>query len=124
VEATVCKQFRFEAAHHLPNHAGKCRRPHGHSYRVEVLARGVVKGATGESDEGMVLDFAALSHCWEPLHNMLDHRDLNAVLSFPTTAENLAGWLLEQLHESCPPVYAVRVWETASAYAEAMVASR
>lgn len=28
----LTKLFRFEAAHHLPGHRGKCARPRGHSY--------------------------------------------------------------------------------------------
>lgn len=116
--ATVCKAFRFEAAHQLPNHAGKCARLHGHSYRVEVEARGPVKDATGASDEGMVLDFGALSRAWQPIHDALDHQCLNDVLDFPTTAENLAGWLLRELRAVVPAVSSVRVWETANCWAE------
>lgn len=118
-EATVCKQFKFEAAHRLDNHSGKCQRLHGHSYRVDVMARGPIKERNGASDEGMVLDFAVLSTAWEPLHRMLDHRFLNDLFMFPTTAENLAEWMLEELHEQVPAVFSVRVWETASAYAQA-----
>ncbi|NES98612.1 MAG: 6-carboxytetrahydropterin synthase QueD, partial [Desertifilum sp. SIO1I2] len=37
-EWIIYKEFRFEAAHHLPHHDGKCRRLHGHSWvgRVQV----------------------------------------------------------------------------------------
>lgn len=119
--ASVCKQFRFEAAHRLDNHRGKCSRLHGHSYRVDVLARGPVKDINGASDEGMVLDFDELKQAWAPMHDMLDHRFLNDLFRFPTTAENLASWMLEQLHERIELVYCVRVWETATAYAEALL---
>src|SRR5262245_59282780 len=115
--ATISKSFTFQAAHQLPNHDGKCAQLHGHSYRVEVLVRGEVKPTNGESDEGMVADFAALSAAWEPLHDQLDHRFLNDVLEFPTTAENLAAWLLEELQQVLPQVYGVRVWETATSWA-------
>lgn len=59
--ATITKIFRFEFAHHLPGHHGKCARPHGHSYRLEVTIRGPIKEALGESDNGMVMDFGDLS---------------------------------------------------------------
>lgn len=117
-QTSVCKQFKFEAAHRLDNHAGKCSRLHGHSYRVDVMARGPVKERNGDSDEGMVLDFSVMSEVWEPLHRALDHRFLNDLFMFPTTAENIAEWMLGQFHDQLPEVYCVRVWETASAYAE------
>jgi len=116
--ATVCKVFRFEAAHKLPNHDGKCKNLHGHSYRVEVEAAGEGGPADGRADEGMVLDFAVLKAAWAPLHARLDHKFLNDVLEMPTTAENLAGYLLGELRVTVPEVTAVRVWETAGAWAE------
>lgn len=119
MRATVCKTFKFEAAHQLPNHDGKCRNLHGHSYRVEVEAEGPVRRSDGEPDEGMVLDFAVLKAAWLPLFQQLDHRCLNDVIDdCPTTAENLAGWLLSELRAVVQEVTAVRVWETAGAWAE------
>ncbi|WP_218032189.1 6-pyruvoyl trahydropterin synthase family protein [Dictyobacter kobayashii] len=55
--AIITKEFAFEAAHHLPNHRGKCRRPHGHSYRLQISLRGPILQAPGESSDGMVMDF-------------------------------------------------------------------
>ena len=57
MRAVIRKTFRFDAAHSLPDHAGKCRGLHGHSYRVELCFQGEVKPARGEPDDGMVLDF-------------------------------------------------------------------
>jgi 6-pyruvoyltetrahydropterin/6-carboxytetrahydropterin synthase len=116
--ATIAKTFSFEAAHQLPNHAGKCAQLHGHSYRVEVRCYGDVNGETGDSDEGMVLDFATLKEAWQELHVQVDHRCLNDVLPFPTTAENLAGWVLTEMHRRVPQVVSVRLWETAGCWAE------
>ena len=59
--AIITKIFRFESAHHLPGHHGKCARPHGHSYRLEVTIHGPIKHAPEESDYGMVMDFGDLS---------------------------------------------------------------
>jgi 6-pyruvoyltetrahydropterin/6-carboxytetrahydropterin synthase len=119
--ATICKAFRFEAAHQLPHHDGKCAHLHGHSYVVEVFAAGEVKGATGEPDEGMVMDFARIKELWQPIHTALDHHHLNEVLldlNDVTTAENLAGWMLNLLHRQEPRVTAVRVYETATSWVE------
>ncbi len=51
----VTRSFSFEAAHQLPWHPGKCRRLHGHNYRLEVT----VQGPVGEN--GVVMDFDDLS---------------------------------------------------------------
>lgn len=118
MEATISKTFRLEAAHQLPNHQGKCARLHGHSYRVEIRVTGDVKAANGDQDEGMVVDFAEVNEVWGPLHRRLDHQLLNDQVDFPTTAENLAGWLLSQLRAEEPLVCAVRVYETAGSWAE------
>lgn len=118
LHATIAKSFRFEAAHQLPHHAGKCAGLHGHSYLVQVRAHGPVDQGSGESSEGMVLDFGELKAAWQELYERLDHRFLNDVLDFTTTAENLAGYLLEVLHGRVAQVCAVRVYETTSCWAE------
>lgn len=59
--ASITKIFRFEAAHHLPDHQGKCARLHGHSYKLEVMLRGAIKDSVGASDNGMVMDFGDIS---------------------------------------------------------------
>lgn len=119
--ATIGKRFRLEAAHRLPHHDGKCAHLHGHSYQVEVQVHGDIKPRTGDSDEGMVLDFARVRDAWDPLHRLLDHRNLNDVVPaqyLPTTAENLARYLLDALRAQLPDVAAVKVWETESSWAE------
>ncbi len=88
----IWREFRFEAAHFLPlvpeDH--KCRRLHGHSYRVRLEVEGLV------GKDGMVADFADLKRAWESLHTQLDHRCLNDVIDNPTS-ENLAIWIANQL---------------------------
>jgi 6-pyruvoyltetrahydropterin/6-carboxytetrahydropterin synthase len=116
----IGKTFRFEAAHHLPNHEGKCARPHGHSYRVDIELAGTPRPADGSSSEGMVCDFADVSEAWFPLHALLDHRDLNDVLPEryqPTTAENVACFIAAELSGELGGLAAVTVWETATSWA-------
>jgi 6-pyruvoyltetrahydropterin/6-carboxytetrahydropterin synthase len=36
----LAKEFRFEAAHQLPYHDGKCARLHGHSWHGVVYVAG------------------------------------------------------------------------------------
>lgn len=115
---TIIKEVRFEAAHQLPNHSGKCARPHGHSYRAELAFFGPISDEAGAPDEGMVLDFDAISTFWKSeLEPQLDHRDLNAQLPdgyHPTTAEHVALFLYDSLADGGFPVVWVRVWETAT----------
>lgn len=102
------KQFRFESAHLLPNvpEGHKCRRLHGHSYRVTIWVRGDVG-----DESGWVMDFAELSAAFAPLHEQLDHRYLNEVdgLENPTS-ERLAIWIWERL--ALPGLARVDVHET------------
>jgi 6-pyruvoyltetrahydropterin/6-carboxytetrahydropterin synthase len=85
----------------------KCRRMHGHSYRVEVYVSGPVR------DDGMVMDFAELKAAWGPLKNRLDHRCLNDVpgLANPTS-EALARWIWQELGALGLPLSRIVVSET------------
>ena len=77
-----------------------------------------MKPSNGDPDEGMVLDFAQLKLAWGKLHAQLDHQNLNDVLPVsPTTAENIALYLLEQLRAVVPQVNSVTVWETPDCWA-------
>lgn len=144
--AIVNREFTFEASHHLPNHRGKCRRPHGHSYRLEVALRGPIIESPGESSDGMVMDFEDLKDIVNRciIENLsdavprgpeagsiekggMDHNDLNTLTGIRTTAENLVHWIWDALvsggvNEDL--LYRVRLWETAKGYAEITRAER
>ncbi len=126
--ALLSKTFRFEAAHHLPGHRGKCARLHGHSYKLEVTLRGPVNEAPGQSVHGMVMDFEDVSRIVRSsLLEPLDHQDLNQVLNIQTTAENLVHWMWDALVAAGLPVtllYRLRLWETESGYVEITQAER
>ena len=126
--ALITKLFRFEAAHHLPEHQGKCARLHGHSYKLEITLRGPVKDKPGQSDHGMVMDFGTLSQLvHHSVIERLDHQDLNAVTGVYTTAENLCHWIWDQLIASgidAGLLYRIRLWETESCFAEITEAER
>lgn len=121
----VGKTFSFDAAHQLPNHEGKCRRLHGHTYKLEVEVEGLVKEPVGEaprSDEGMVIDFSILKAIFkEHIEPLVDHQFLNETIPVPvTTCEMIATWIrdtfLLHLPEAMPVT--VRLWETPTSYAE------
>lgn len=64
------KEFRFEAAHRLPNMPAdhKCARLHGHSFHLEVHLEGEV-----DSHTGMLVDYADIKRAFKPLEERLDH---------------------------------------------------
>ena len=106
----VFKSFTFEAAHSLPNVPPdhKCRRLHGHSFRVDVHVR-------GRPDErlGWVIDFGRITQAFQPLHEQLDHRYLNEVEDLRNpTSENVARWIWARLATTLPGLYQVVVHET------------
>lgn len=116
----VGKKYSFEAAHRLPNHKGKCAQPHGHSYRLEVEVEGPVNQEKGSSSDGMVMDFLDLDMAVCPVvDTWLDHKDLNALLEeYPTTAENILGWIVIKLQQRLTSLSRVRLYETEKCWAE------
>lgn len=120
----VTKGFSFDAAHFLPNHKGKCSSMHGHTYRLEVtVVRGNGKLIESGSDEGMVIDFTDLKAIVKAeVIDKVDHKVLNDVFSFRTTAENIAAHifsvLTEKLQSLDVKVEKVKLWETPDSYAE------
>jgi 6-pyruvoyltetrahydropterin/6-carboxytetrahydropterin synthase len=107
------REYRFEAAHCLPRvpEEHKCRRLHGHSYRIELLLAGEVDPRTG-----WLMDFASVDEATRPVIERIDHRVLNEVPGLENpTSENLAAWLFRELSRSLPTLSAVSVWETPDA---------
>jgi 6-pyruvoyltetrahydropterin/6-carboxytetrahydropterin synthase len=111
----IRKQFKFEAAHILPYHPGKCKRLHGHSYRLDVTLHGEIQ--TEGPSRGMVTDFDFISETVErEILNILDHRSLNDFIENPT-AEAIAAWIWSKLVLALPRLEEVTLWETATACA-------
>lgn len=82
----------FDAAHFLPHMPAdhKCRRPHGHSYKVRAFVHGRVL------PDGIVIDFDSVKDGLDATLALLDHHDLNTIVDNPT-AEILAAWILRRL---------------------------
>lgn len=139
-EVSVCKIFTFDAAHQLIGHKGKCSNLHGHTYKLEVVLRGVPSVADGESGEGFVIDFSDIKTIVkQTVVDRLDHAFLAmgnepvletlkatgskvAVLSFRTTAENMSAYIAYELIKASLPVYSVKLWETPTSWAEVLAA--
>jgi 6-pyruvoyltetrahydropterin/6-carboxytetrahydropterin synthase len=108
----LVRDFRFEAAHWLPNvpEGHKCRRMHGHSFRGEVAVRGEVDPVTG-----WVIDFADLKRAVDPIVRQLDHYTLNDIEGLENpTSELLAMWIWKRLVSVVPGLYCVTIEETCS----------
>lgn len=103
----VRRRFRFEAAHRLPGHAGKCRELHGHSYEVVISVERPV-----DEHSGMIIDFSDLKQIVRrEVIGKLDHRCLNDLIDNPT-AENMADWIWRRLTPELPGLVEVELWET------------
>ncbi|QCR44239.1 6-carboxytetrahydropterin synthase QueD [Curtobacterium sp. SGAir0471] len=104
---SLTRSFRFEAAHVLPWHRGKCSRLHGHSYRLEVTI-------TGPLDvNGIVTDFGEIRQIVDAhVVQVLDHTYLNDRFDNPTV-ELVASWVFETLEPHLRGLTSVRMWETA-----------
>ena len=105
--------FTFEAAHLLPNtpEGHKCRRLHGHSFRVTLTVSGPV-----EPETGWVMDFAHIDGAFRPLLDQLDHTYLNEVEGLENpTSENLARWIWRRLKPALPGLSRIELWETCNA---------
>lgn len=97
----ISKTFEIAAAHSLSlDYGSKCSRLHGHNYRIEVHCR-----AERLDANGMVTDFRLVK---ERVCDVLDHRNLNEVLPFNPTSENMAAWICSRI----PNCYKVCVEET------------
>lgn len=118
MKVTISKTFDFDAAHFLPNvpDGHKCKRMHGHTYRVEVECCG--EPQVGGPEQGMVVDYARID---KPILALLDHRALNEIpgLENPTT-EVLAPFILSRLLADGVPACRVRVYESSSTWCEVL----
>ena len=83
---TLTKTKTVEASHFLPNHDGKCRGLHGHTWRISV----VVEGSSlhqGGAKKGMLFDYYDIGQLMKEHVEVLDHRHLNDIFPNPTSEE-------------------------------------
>jgi len=114
----ITKRFEFEAAHFISTFPDghKCRRVHGHTFKVEVKLE-------GESDEqtGILIDFGDVKKVVKPYIDYLDHslindlgdQDNNPYLQNPTS-ENICKWLYKELAPKLPMLRSVVLHETSN----------
>lgn len=110
---TLTKDFAFEAAHFLPSHDGKCKRLHGHSWKLRVVVAGNTLYGGGPK-AGMLMDYYDIGQVVKPLvESKLDHWCLNETTGLENpTSENLAEWIYGQLRPLLRELVAVEINET------------
>lgn len=109
----IAKTYEFSASHQieeLPDDH-KCRRLHGHNYKVEFTLQ-----AEDLNDIGMVRDYGDFGPAWGAVGS-LDHHHLNDLL-VSTTAESIARTLFVDVVKYMPELISVRVSEGDHTWAE------
>jgi 6-pyruvoyltetrahydropterin/6-carboxytetrahydropterin synthase len=108
----VSRSFSFEAAHQLPWHPGRCRRLHGHHYRLEVSTEGPL------DERGVVVDFDELDELvTNAVIDRYDHQLLNDFFENPT-AEVIAHAIWSELEVTGFRPVAIRLYETPETWVE------
>lgn len=108
--------FTFEAAHHLPSFPDghKCRRMHGHSFRVDVIVEGDIPAG-----RHYLIDYGDIKTVVDPIHSRIDHHCLNEVPGLENpTSEMIAVWLWDQIKPRLPLLNQVNVYETCTSRCE------
>jgi len=143
----ITRRLEFDAGHRIPDHKSQCRNLHGHRYVLEITLEGEVNARTGESDSGMVMDFADIKEiarrelvdAWDHAF-LVYHHDLpivsflqslpehkTVVLDRIPTVENLAQIAFDTLAPAYRDVYgnklclaAIRLYETPNCWADVL----
>ncbi|MEM7230472.1 MAG: 6-carboxytetrahydropterin synthase QueD [Planctomycetota bacterium] len=112
----LIKTFSFEAAHFLPSfpEGHKCRRMHGHSFKVDVIVAGEVPDG-----QHHLIDYGEIKAAIAPIRDRLDHYCLNEIEGLENpTSEMLAKWIWDRLLPALPMLAEVHVYETCESRCE------
>ncbi len=111
----IAKEFNWEMGHRLPEHFGKCKNIHGHSYKMLVEIEGDVM------ENGMVMDYYHLRDVIDPLVEKMDHAFLaykedevvleflekmnskKVIVDFQSTVENITRFFLGEIKNAKLP---------------------
>ena len=83
----------FSAAHFIEHYDGPCANMHGHNYKVQIF----LEGEKLDPKTTILLDFKDIKKILDELIDQLDHKVLNEVLDFNTSAEMMAYYFYAQV---------------------------
>ena len=141
VKIRITKEFHFEMAHALWNYDGKCKNIHGHSYKLFVTVIGTPISDSKNPKNGMVMDFSDLKkivnkyiidthdhaiavNSDSPHKNIFKNEynfDIIQIKNYQPTCENMVIEFAEILQNHLPndvSLYSIRLYETATSFAE------
>src|SRR5260370_36430686 len=113
MRARLSKDFTVEAAQILAKapEGHKCRRMHGHSFKIEVSVEGEVDPTTG-----WIYDHAEISAAMKPILKILDHSYLNDIEGLENpTIERMGAGFWQKLQPHCPGLREIVMHETPTA---------
>ena len=140
----ISKQIEWDMGHRVTNHHSKCQNLHGHRYKAEIWMEGDLVNISGNSSEGMVIDFGDIKAiATKYVHDVLDHgfmlwekdkllvnffkknkEQKHTIVPFVPTSENIAGWIFQTLdnkfkdkYKTGLRLYSVKLWETPTSIA-------
>lgn len=94
------KTLEISSSHYLNlSYKSKCCRQHGHNWKIKVFCK-----SKELNNDGMVIDFGEI----KKIVHILDNKNLNEVLPFNPTAENIAKFLCLNI----PKCYKIKIEET------------
>lgn len=116
------KKYHFYAAHRNKEAGEKCGRIHGHTYDIEC---GLQFNGGGDvemlfSDIDAIIEPIIKNHChWLLLHDkdtlcgvLNDVGEPYMALPFATSAENLARYFFNRIHDAGLPIFRIALAET------------
>jgi 6-pyruvoyltetrahydropterin/6-carboxytetrahydropterin synthase len=103
---TIYTEGFFNSAHFLKNYDGKCAQLHGHTWKVCVW----IKGDESKCNHiGLLWDFNNLNQ----LIDSLDHKNLNNIIKFNPTVENITLYIYQSLKKNRPELqFKIRTYES------------
>lgn len=95
------KTIEISASHRLVlDYESKCTNLHGHNWIITIYCK-----SEKLNNNGMVTDF---SHIKSEIKEKMDHKNLNDVFNFNSTAENIAFWITNTI----PNCYKTKIQES------------